>query len=1284
MAKHDIVVLNSTSSGFETDLGNNVARIKGDADDLFSVRDASGINKFSVSTLDESLILNSNVTSSGHISSSLNSTASFGRVDVTNLVGDGSQMTNTNETAHVSSSAQLASRISGAFQHGFELEGENRVISGSATSTGSFTRVFANVYSGDASDMFNTKEDGNFSGSAQLASNISGAFNQGFELAADSEISGSATSTGSFGQTIASKFTGNASQTTGVLQALAAGTLSGSAQIASNVSGAFNQGFELSSRTTTISGSVTSTGSFGTMVMGQTLGLIHDISDTSELTGFSIGGLISSSAQLATSISGSFTSGMSMFNSQVSGSATSTGSFTRVDGILSISGDASETTGVTLPSGVLSGSGGIASYVSGAFSHGFEFTGLTREEILTGSYAGVSGSDFAYAGNATTMSISSICGSDFDYRKYDRLNGRIQGQQAFEAGGVWITSTGLPADRNAQVNLGTVDAALLAAGYVAPAYVGSTLKFDGVTYSNSADLNQGRGNAVGAGTQNAAMVNGGQSGTSPYRQYVGYTEHYNGSTWSEQADSTGEELGGGGFGTQNAAVRVGGLTPQSSPANYPNNTEIWNGTSWSNGPDHNDSNRRFFGSGGSFNAGIIAAGGTYPGSGNKSETWDGTSWTVINPTVQSVFGNSLAGSSNSAHTVGTHCQVNGGQFSNVFDGLTYRIGPNLSNLRGFAGTNAAGLSSCHLYAGGSSFPSSPWNTHRSCTEIYTARNLTTGSFARVDMTGFKIHNIQSSSLTGYDANHVSGAAQIASQISGAFQHGFQFDGTISGSVGGNSTLRIQNLVLGGTNTFGETKLIKKWNTSFVQSATYGTSLGAAISGAFNHGFGFEGTISGSSTSTGSFNKIQSQELFVKEMAGKRKPISGSMDHDNYISASYKSDSHGRITIPTFGRGHTVNTQQFTATGSMEDQKYRDRAGQLFVDNFGRLNFTVQTGSMVEVPGAWEAGPTGFFTEGPGNSAATGTPNAIIQSAPWGYQKYSGSAIYDGIAWNRVSDVTGGHGSFYYANCSIGTVDAALFLRHTGGVAFGTNTGKYGSFPNLPGHTTYMELWDGVGWYRGPLALTSQHVKRNGTSGKVGSVNSHIAFNGSEAAPTGIGTAAWNGATWQDVGPFTPTARDGGGGFGGVYDGVVAGGVAPNNTCVDEWNGVSWATATALPTGQTRGGGAGPQTAGIIMGGSPQAEVQEWNGTSWSEGTSIPVNFTNHASGGSVGKAFVATSFCSYFWTGGFVTGSADTHNEFSQNPTGRYLLTKKLQANYSPGCAGGVSTSNDEDFGGGY
>ena len=49
-----------------------------------------------------------------------------------------------------------------------------------------------------------------------------------------------------------------------------------------------------------------------------------------------------------------------------------------------------------------------------------------------------------------------------------------------------------------------------------------------------------------------------------------------------------------------------------------------------------------------------------------------------------------------------------------------------------------------------------------------------------------------------------------------------------------------------------------------------------------------------------------------------------------------------------------------------------------------------------------------------------------------------------------------------------------------------------------------------------------------------------------------------------VNVHTPTARDYGGGFGGVYDGVVAGGYTggAQSTLVDEWNGVSWTSATA--------------------------------------------------------------------------------------------------------------------------
>ena len=138
-----------------------------------------------------------------------------------------------------------------------------------------------------------------------------------------------------------------------------------------------------------------------------------------------------------------------------------------------------------------------------------------------------------------------------------------------------------------------------------------------------------------------------------------------------------------------------------------------------------------------------------------------------------------------------------------------------------------------------------------------------------------------SGVTGHEAGHASGSSVIAAGISASFQGGFGFSGTISASS--DSTLRVQSLDLGGTFTFESTNLIKNWDSSYVRVDSFGTSLGAAISGAFQSGFGFEGTISGSATSTGSFNKIKSQRLFVKEMVGKRKPISGSMDHVSYAS-----------------------------------------------------------------------------------------------------------------------------------------------------------------------------------------------------------------------------------------------------------------------------------------------------------------------------------------------------------------------------------------------------------------
>ena len=1003
MAKHDIVVLNSTSSGFETDLGNNIARIKGDADNLFQVNNASGVNKFAVSSIDNSMIIDGDLTLTGNLSSSINSTASFGKIDAV-IVGDASQMTNVNEVGHVSSSKQLAARISGAFTAGFEVTGN---ISGSSTSTGSFTRVFANTYVGDASQMTNVPiETGTLSGSAQIASNISGSFNKGFVFSG--EISGSSTSTGSFGRLdILGNIVGtDFSDITGVAEALPSGIISSSIPIASQISGAFTSGFSVTqdsvhgtgnvishsaaqtgsvtaslvSKGFFISGSVTSTGSFGHFNMGdyggfgttsqlsssfaRVGGAKHGgkitILDTSELTGWSSAGFISSSAQISARISGSFNKGFRFgdsigntvhhynstgYNNEtaptasinvISGSATSTGSFGRLDNISKIVADASDTTGLSIPTGTVSGSAQLATSISGSFNKGF------------------------------------------------------------------------------------------------------------------------------------------------------------------------------------------------------------------------------------------------------------------------TVGGDISGSATS-----------------------------------------------------------------------------TGSFSRVNFNKLSATNV--SGITGHETGHLTGASGIASQISGAFQHGFEYIGVISASS--PSTLKVQNVDLTGNFNFGSFKLTKNWDGTLVRTATFGSVLGSRISGSFNHGFSYQGTIAGSTTSTGSFNKIESQELFVKEMIGERKPISGSMGHDTYISASYKTDSHGKVSIPTFGRGHTVNTQQFSATGSMESQKYRARAGQLFVDNFGRLNMTVQTGSMVAVAGTWTEGPDyPNPARGPG---AVGTPYAAMVA---GGQNLTSSAQYDGVSWSGTGDTTHKRDAGSN-NKSVGTVDAALFIGHTGGAGNFAAPG----FSGVPNFNDFFEIWDGVSFSRCGAAAgrITGHSFRYGAGAKGGSSNSHIVFGGDYGSFGYSRTSCWNGVNWSAASYNLNNDRTYGAGFGGPHDAVYAGGASPLNTCNEEWNGSTWATATALPTAQQAGGGIGhTQNAGLVTGGSNTALVQEYNGTTWSEQSALPSGTNEHGTAGSAAGGFVLKGLGGskgfQQWTGGFITGSAETYNNFSQNPTGRYLLTKKLQANHSPGCAGGGSTSNDEDFGGGY
>ena len=395
MAKHDILLYNSTSSQFETNLGSNTARIKGDSSELFSVKSGS-TELFKVDTTNSSVVFESQVTASGNISGSATSTASFGGiVNVERLSGDASLITGAEvyQDGHISGSAQLAPEISGAFDSGFRMI-SGSLLSGSSTSTGSFSYIHASdfdvTHANELIGLINVSESlGTLSGSAQIASAVSGAFSRGFEF--DGEISGSSTSTGSFGYLFASDYPAGADVTDVVNTegSYPEGTVSSSNQIASDISGSFTSGFLY---TGIISGSSTSTASFDYAFVSDYTG----ISSFAELTNYRPAGILSGSAQIASAISGSFQKGFRLSGSAgggeplISGSSTSTAS---LDYIFSdfYSGDVAGITNVYDGTNVVSSSGQIAADVSGSYKHGFRIgsgssVGYELGHIPSGSF----------------------------------------------------------------------------------------------------------------------------------------------------------------------------------------------------------------------------------------------------------------------------------------------------------------------------------------------------------------------------------------------------------------------------------------------------------------------------------------------------------------------------------------------------------------------------------------------------------------------------------------------------------------------------------------------------------------------------------------------------------------------------------------------------------------------------------------------------------------------------------------------------------------------------------
>ena len=141
------------------------------------------------------------------------------------------------------------------------------------------------------------------------------------------------------------------------------------------------------------------------------------------------------------------------------------------------------------------------------------------------------------------------------------------------------------------------------------------------TWASGGNLNEGRVEHRGAGSQTSALMFGGDD--SPV---TAITEEYNGSAYTEVNDlNTGRSVLGGAGANAEACLAFGG---QVSGGGLPQATEVWNGSSWTEVNEMNTGREAMADNG--ISTAALASGGKNPsGAITFVESWDGTNWTEV-------------------------------------------------------------------------------------------------------------------------------------------------------------------------------------------------------------------------------------------------------------------------------------------------------------------------------------------------------------------------------------------------------------------------------------------------------------------------------------------------------------------------------------------------------------------------------------------------------------------------------------------------------------------------------
>ena len=282
---------------------------------------------------------------------------------------------------------------------------------------------------------------------------------------------------------------------------------------------------------------------------------------------------------------------------------------------------------------------------------------------------------------------------------YNSTSNDIKCQSYVLGSGVWSSGGGMV---NARLDCGAagIQTSGLAIGGQTTPTDNYTEKYDGTSWTETGDLNAGRGYEACFGTQTAAVCGGG----APVNPSGDLTEEFNGTGWTVGNIAPIKTYAQMRCGTQTAGLQgSGGFYPE-APF-YGTESITYDGTNWAETGDINTG--RVYTAGGGIQTSAVLAGGDPPSYATTAvETYNGSTWST-SPASLNVGRGALSGSGTSA----TNCIVYGGNrpppstnATESFDGTSWTEVADLAAPSSESGFGPTGSNTSALCIGGAAGP----------------------------------------------------------------------------------------------------------------------------------------------------------------------------------------------------------------------------------------------------------------------------------------------------------------------------------------------------------------------------------------------------------------------------------------------------------------------------------------------------------------------------------------------------------------------------------------------------